>query len=177
MIIQRILRQSSKFSHLSSSNQVNMVDISNKKFQKRTARAQCYLKISSEISQELKKLSNPDKSSVQSASIITKGDVFTTAKLAGIQAAKMTSNLIPLCHPINLTHVDVEIEHVKTENFNFNKNLLKIQSKCTANYATGVEMEALMACNVAALTIYDMVKAVDSKSVVQDLKLIEKIKD
>ena len=176
MIIQRILRQSSKFSHLSSSNQVNMVDISNKKFQKRTARAQCYLKISSEISQELKKLSNPDKSSVQSTSIITKGDVFTTAKLAGIQAAKMTSNLIPLCHPINLTHVEVEIEHVKTENPK-NENLLKIQSKCTANYATGVEMEALMACNVAALTIYDMVKAVDSKSVVQDLKLIEKIKD
>ena len=118
MIIQRILRQSSKFSHLSSSNQVNMVDISNKKFQKRTARAQCYLKISPEISQELKKLSNPDKSSVQNnTSIITKGDVFTTAKLAGIQAAKMTSNLIPLCHPINLTHVEVEIEHVqKTEN-------------------------------------------------------------
>merc|ERR1712173_27692 len=120
-----------------------MVDITDKKFQKRIARAQCTMKISKDIYNELRKVANRNDSE---SKLITKGDVFTTAKLAGIQAAKITSNLIPLCHSINLTHVDVEIEFDEKNN----EQLLLIKSKCTANYATGVEMEALMACNVTA---------------------------
>jgi cyclic pyranopterin monophosphate synthase len=99
---------------------------------------------------------------------IAKGDVLHTARIAGIQAAKRTSELIPLCHPLNLTHVDVDL-HPKSG---------RIEITATAKIAaqTGVEMEALTAVAVAALTIYDMCKAVDKEMVIGEIKLVSKKK-
>jgi len=99
---------------------------------------------------------------------IAKGNVFETARLAGIMAAKKTGGLIPLCHPINITSVSVDFKPVKS------KNRVDISAivKCTGQ--TGVEMEALTAVSVAALTIYDMCKAVDKGMVISDVMLLEK---
>ncbi len=99
---------------------------------------------------------------------ITKGDVLNTARIAGIQAAKRTSDLIPLCHPLNLTHVDVDLQSRPG----------RIEITATARIAaqTGVEMEALTAVAVTALTIYDMCKAVDKSMVIGDIKLVSKTK-
>jgi len=100
--------------------------------------------------------------------LIKKGDVLAIAQIAGIQAAKRTYELIPLCHPIQLTHIDVEME------IDCDLPGIKIRSdvKCTGK--TGVEMEALTAVSVAALTVYDMIKAVDRKGKIQNIRLIEK---
>ncbi len=99
---------------------------------------------------------------------ITKGDVLNTARVAGIQAAKRTAELIPLCHPLNLTHVDVELQ----------LHHARIAITATAKIAaqTGVEMEALTAVTVAALTIYDMCKAVDKEMVIGEITLVSKTK-
>ena len=99
---------------------------------------------------------------------ITKGNVFETARLAGIMAAKNTGTLIPLCHPLNITSVSVEFKPIKTGN----RIDITSTAKCTGQ--TGVEMEALTAVSVAALTIYDMCKAVDKGMVISDIMLIEK---
>ena len=100
---------------------------------------------------------------------VPKGDVLSVARVAGIQAAKRTAELIPLCHPLPLNVVRVE--------FTFEENAIRIQAvaKCTAR--TGVEMEALTAVSVAALTIYDMCKAVDKAMIIQDIALVKKIKE
>ena len=97
-----------------------------------------------------------------------KGDVLGTARLAGIMAAKNTSNLIPLCHPINLTNVSIELETID------NKKMVEITASVKCSGKTGVEMEALTAVNVAALTIYDMVKAVDKNMKINNIRLILK---
>ena len=97
-----------------------------------------------------------------------KGDVLGTARLAGIMAAKNTSNLIPLCHPINLTNVSIELEPIE----NANKVEITASVKCTGK--TGVEMEALTAVNVTALTIYDMVKSADKNMKISNIRLILK---
>jgi cyclic pyranopterin phosphate synthase len=99
---------------------------------------------------------------------LAKGDVLNTARIAGIQAAKRTGELIPLCHPLNLTHVDVDLS-VRRD---------RIEITATARIAaqTGVEMEALTAVAVAALTIYDMCKAVDKAMVIGEIKLVRKTK-
>ena len=97
-----------------------------------------------------------------------KGDVLGTARLAGIMAAKRTSDLIPLCHPLALTKVSVEIETVEK------LPGLKVTATAKVSGQTGVEMEALTACSVACLTIYDMAKAVDRSMVISDIKLLEK---
>jgi cyclic pyranopterin phosphate synthase len=99
---------------------------------------------------------------------ISKGDVLTVAKIAAIQAAKKTSELIPLCHPIPLDHVDISFE-LQEES-----HRLTICATVKTSSTTGVEMEAFTACAVAALTIYDMVKAVQKDVVISDLKLLEK---
>ncbi len=97
-----------------------------------------------------------------------KGDVFAVARIAGIQAAKQTSNLIPLCHPLMLTKVEVELDAEPAH------NRVRIQSRCKLAGQTGVEMEALTAASVAALTIYDMCKAVDKGMQVEGVRLLEK---
>ncbi|MCW8963424.1 MAG: cyclic pyranopterin monophosphate synthase MoaC [Gammaproteobacteria bacterium] len=97
-----------------------------------------------------------------------KGDVLTVAKIAGIQAAKQCSLLIPMCHPLMLTKIDVELTPDEAE------NCVHIRSLCKVNGQTGVEMEALTAASVAALTIYDMCKAVDRGMVIGEIKLLEK---
>jgi cyclic pyranopterin phosphate synthase len=97
---------------------------------------------------------------------IAKGDPLQTARLAGIMAAKQTSALIPLCHPLPLTHVSVELTATRTG--------YRIEARVRTSSQTGVEMEALTAVSVAALTIYDMVKAVDKEMVIGDICLVEK---
>ncbi len=97
-----------------------------------------------------------------------KGDVFATARIAGIQAAKKTWDLIPLCHPLLLTKVEVQLEAIEAE------NMVRIESVCKLAGKTGVEMEALTAASVAALTIYDMCKAVQKDMVIGQVRLLEK---
>lgn len=100
---------------------------------------------------------------------LPKGDALATARLAGIMAAKRTSDLIPLCHPLPLTHVDVELT--------LGDGVVEIEASASTTAQTGVEMEALVAVSLAALTLYDMAKAVDKGMVVEDIRLIEKTKE
>jgi cyclic pyranopterin phosphate synthase len=102
-------------------------------------------------------------------SSLPKGDALATARLAGIMAAKRTSDLIPLCHPLPLTHVDVELV--------VGDGVVEIETSAATTAQTGVEMEALVAASVAALTLYDMAKAVDKAMVVEDVRLVEKTKE
>ncbi|MEK6527957.1 MAG: cyclic pyranopterin monophosphate synthase MoaC [Nitrospirota bacterium] len=99
---------------------------------------------------------------------VSKGDVFETARLAGVMAAKKTSGLIPLCHPINITSINVDLSADKKN------NKINIKARVKNIGQTGVEMEALMAVSVSALTIYDMCKSVDRSMVISDIMLIEK---
>jgi cyclic pyranopterin phosphate synthase len=110
-------------------------------------------------------MSRPARLAIRSGSV-AKGDPLQTARLAGIMAAKQTSALIPLCHPLQLSHVSVELEATARG--------YRIQSRVRTNGQTGVEMEALTAVSVAALTIYDMVKAVDKTMVIGEICLMEK---
>lgn len=128
-----------KLSHYDKTGRASMVDVSNKKATVRSAEASAEVILSAEVLAALP--NNP------------KGDVFETARLAGIMAAKRTSDLIPLCHPLPLWHVDVRVELCE--------NGVSIGSKVTTESVTGVEMEALVAVSVAALTVYDMCKALD----------------
>ena len=134
-----------------------MVDIGRKPTLRRTARASGLVQVSAATLQRIQKQGLP------------KGNPFEVARIAGIQAAKRTPELIPLCHQLLLDHVDVQIE-VCGEGF-------KLASTVTCRQATGVEMEALTAVTVAALTLYDMCKAVDPEIVIRDVRLIEKLKE
>jgi cyclic pyranopterin phosphate synthase len=100
---------------------------------------------------------------------LPKGDALATARLAGIMAAKRTSDLIPLCHPLPLTHVEVELD--------VGDGVVDIDASASTTAQTGVEMEALVAASVAALTLYDMAKAVDKGMVVEEIRLVEKTKE
>ncbi|MFN3396519.1 MAG: cyclic pyranopterin monophosphate synthase MoaC [Thermodesulfovibrionales bacterium] len=145
-----------EFTHLDAEGKAKMVDVSDKPETQREAiaRGSVYVK--------------PETIALIKEKAIKKGDVITVAKVAGIMAAKKTSELIPLCHPLNITSVSVEItmdEH---------KNRLDIESRVKTLGQTGVEMEALTAVSVAALTIYDMCKAVDKEMIISDIMLIEK---
>jgi len=145
-----------KLSHVDKRGNARMVDVSAKPVQRREAVAtgSIFLK-----RQTL---------ALNAADRIAKGDVLHTARIAGIQAAKRTGNLIPLCHPLNLTHVDVDLRPKPG----------RIEIVATARIAaqTGVEMEALTAVAIAALTIYDMCKAVDNEMVISDITLVSKTK-
>ena len=146
-----------KLSHINKNGSVQMVDISDKSKTMRTAVAQGSIFLKKETLNQIWY----DK--------ISKGNVLTTAKIAGIQAAKKTAQLIPLCHAIDLSWVDIQIKQ--------KENGLTIESKAKASYTTGVEMEALTAVSVTLLTIYDMCKAADQNMIIDNIKLIEKIKD
>lgn len=129
-----------------------MVDVSAKRATKREAEASAFVEMSARVMAALPR--NP------------KGDPLEVARIAGIQAAKRTSELIPMCHPVALTHVDVDLTLCE--------NGVAVRSKATTTAETGVEMEALVAASVAALTVYDMCKALDKGIAIRDLVLERK---
>ena len=141
-----------KLSHYDSAGIPRMVDVSGKPETRRTARAHAFVRISPAA---LKKV--PDN---------PKGNPLEIARIAGIAAAKRTSDLIPLCHPLMLSHADVEVT--------LEKKGVRVVSSAATTAQTGVEMEALTAAAVAALTVYDMIKALDKSIEIQDLYLLEK---
>ena len=141
----------SQLSHINNEGKANMVDVGHKPQQVRTAKASGFIVLQAETIRLINE------------SLIKKGDVITIAEIAGIQAAKETSRLIPLCHPLQLTKVEVKAEVKK------NGVQVKSMTKCIGQ--TGVEMEAITAVSVALLTIYDMCKAVNKKMVISDIKL------
>lgn len=142
--------------HIDNEGKAKMVDVSEKRNQHRTAVAEGYIYLQSDTIELIKE------------NKIKKGDVLTVAEIAGIQAAKKTSEMIPLCHPLLLNKIEVKTEIIDDSVY------VKSIVKCFGQ--TGVEMEALTAVNVALLTIYDMCKAVDKKMRMGNITLIEKIK-
>lgn len=142
--------------HLDSQGRANMVDVSDKALTVREAVAEARVRMRPETLQMIAQGDHP------------KGDVFAVARIAGIQAAKKTSDLIPLCHPLMLTSVKVELLPEGVD-------AVRITSRCKLTGQTGVEMEALTAASVAALTIYDMCKAVDRGMVIESVRLLEKV--
>jgi len=143
-----------ELSHVDESGAVRMVDVGAKDSQRRRAVARAYVRMAPET--------------VGRLGALPKGDALTTAQIAGIMAAKRTSELIPLCHPLPLTHVAVDLR-VVTEG-------VEITASAETTAQTGVEMEALTAAAVAALTVYDMAKAVD-KGMSFSVELVEKVKE
>ncbi len=144
-----------EFSHIDRNGKVKMVDVSEKKITQRTARAVGEIKMQPST---LKMIKDGD---------IKKGAVMETARIAGITGAKKTSDLIPMCHPLLLSSIKVDF------NLNF-EDKIEIKSEVKNSGQTGVEMEALTAVNLAALTIYDMVKAVDKTMEIGKIKLLYK---
>ena len=144
----------SELSHLDESGELRMVDVGGKPLSQRRAVAQASVRMAPETALRLSRL--------------PKGDAVAAAKLAGIMAAKRTSELIPLCHPLPLTHVEVELE--------IGEAAVEIVATAETTAQTGVEMEALVAASVAALTVYDMAKAIDSAMEIAEVRLLEKTK-
>lgn len=145
-----------EFTHINTQGEANMVDVSGKQETVREARAEAFVSMRAETLQMI--LSGNHH----------KGDVFATARIAGIQAAKRTWELIPLCHPLLLSKVEVKLEAL------VESNQVRIESLCKLSGKTGVEMEALTAASVAALTIYDMCKAVQKDMVIEQVRLLSK---
>jgi cyclic pyranopterin monophosphate synthase len=141
-----------KLSHYDKAGKASMVDVSAKPPARRTAVASAFVELSAAVLAALPE--NP------------KGNPLEVARIAGIQAAKRTSELIPMCHPLALTHVDVQAE--------VDTNGVRITATAAATGPSGVEMEALTAASVAALTVYDMTKALDKAIVIRDLRLEKK---
>jgi cyclic pyranopterin phosphate synthase len=141
-----------KLSHYNAAGDVSMVDISAKQKTKRTATAHAFVAMSADV--------------VAALPANKKGDPLQVARIAGISAAKRTSDLIPLCHQIPLSHVGIDFET--------RKDGIAIFATAATTAETGVEMEALTAASIAALTIYDMTKALDKSTVIRELYLVEK---
>ncbi|HVT59366.1 MAG TPA: cyclic pyranopterin monophosphate synthase MoaC [Thermoanaerobaculia bacterium] len=139
----------SSFTHLDQQGSAKMVDVSEKPVSRRVAEASCRVLLSAPT--------------VIRLSSLPKGDAFAVARLAGIQAAKRTSELIPLAHPLQLDQVEVELRPIPEG--------IEIRSRVVVTARTGAEMEALLACSTAALALYDMVKAIERGAVVTDLQL------
>jgi cyclic pyranopterin phosphate synthase len=144
----------SEFSHLDEAGSVHMVDVGAKPMSRRRAVARATVRMAAGTAERLREL--------------PKGDALATAQVAGIMAAKRTSELIPLCHPLPLSHIGVTLT--------VGEVTVEIESVAETTAQTGVEMEALVAASVAALTIYDMAKAVDKRMTVTDVTLVEKTK-
>jgi cyclic pyranopterin phosphate synthase len=146
----------SRLSHIAADGSAQMVDVSAKPVSTREAKAAGRIAL------------RPETLALISENKIAKGNVFATARIAGIQAAKQTSQLIPLCHNLNLSHLEVQLSPNETG----------VEVECTARTAaqTGVEMEALTGVSVALLTIYDMCKAVDKEMQISDIRLLKKTK-
>jgi cyclic pyranopterin phosphate synthase len=145
-----------ELSHLDDAGRAKMVDVGDKSPQRRMARAAGFIALA------------PDTRELIRKNLIQKGDVLCVAQIAGIQAAKRTAELIPLCHPLSLDRVDVRLELAGEG--------VAAESEIACVGRTGVEMEALTAVSVALLTVYDMCKAVDKTMQIQDIHLLEKLK-
>ena len=145
----------SELSHIDESGDVRMVDVGGKPLSRRKAVAHAEVRMAAETARRLREL--------------PKGDALATAQLAGIMAAKRTSELIPLCHPLPLTHVEVSLE--------VGEESVAILASAETTAQTGVEMEALTAATVAALTVYDMAKAIDKGMRIAEVVLVEKTKE
>lgn len=143
------MAEESKLSHYDEAGQASMVDVGGKQPTRRSATASAFVELSAQVLAALPK--NP------------KGDPLEVARFAGIQAAKRTSELIPMCHPLPLTHVDVQAR--------IEASGVRITATAATVGVTGVEMEALTAASVAALTVYDMTKALDKAIVIRELRL------
>lgn len=150
------MNKKKKFTHFDTRGKAIMVDVSTKKKTIRAASASCILSMQKETFIMIK---NGNTS---------KGDIFGIARVAGIMAAKKTHELIPLCHPLFISSIKIDFE---LDNKNY---YIKIKSQCKTNDTTGVEMEALTSVSIAALTIYDMCKALDKNITISDIKLLEK---
>ena len=145
-----------EFTHIDKNGRVRMVDVTEKKPTVRSAAAQGRVSMTPET---LEKIRNQS---------VKKGNVLETARIAGIMGVKQTASLIPMCHPLNITHAQVDFFP------DTDASAIRIEATVRATDQTGVEMEALTSVSVAALTIYDMCKAVDRGMVIQDLVLVEK---
>ena len=145
-----------RLSHVDASGRIRMVDVGAKPVTAREAVARGHIRLSAEAIRQVR------------AGGLKKGDPLETARLAGIMAAKQTSSLIPLCHPLPIAHADVRLTAVRDG--------YAIEATVRTTAQTGVEMEALTAVSVAALTVYDMVKAVDKAMVIGDIRLVKKTK-
>ncbi|MGE7955987.1 cyclic pyranopterin monophosphate synthase MoaC [Pseudomonas sp. NPDC089530] len=141
--------------HLDAEGRANMVDVSDKPATERVAQAQAWVRMGPATLQLIQRNGHP------------KGDVFAVARIAGIMAAKKTHELIPLCHPLLLSSIHLELEAVGPDS-------VRIVATCRLNGRTGVELEALTAASVAALTLYDMCKAVDRGMVIDSIQLLKK---
>lgn len=141
--------------HLDAQGQANMVDVTDKTISSREATAESLVRMRPETLALIQSGGHP------------KGDVFAVARIAGIQAAKRTWELIPLCHPLMLTSVKIELSAEQPD-------AVRIRARCKLAGQTGVEMEALTAASIAALTLYDMCKAVDKGMVIETTRLLEK---
>ena len=144
-----------KLTHLTTSGEAKMVDISEKAVTHRMAEAEAQI------------IMRPETLDLVMCNDLPKGDVFSTARIAGIQACKRTSELIPLCHPLPLTNVEISFTRLRS-------NCLQVRSSCQVRAQTGVEMEALTAVSVASLTIYDMVKGIEKGVTIENIVLISK---
>jgi cyclic pyranopterin phosphate synthase len=141
-------------SHVDETGGIRMVDVGGKPHERRRASARAFVRMQSETAEALREL--------------PKGDALATAQVAGIMAAKRTAELIPLCHPLPLSHIEVELD-VRSDG-------VDIVASAETTAQTGVEMEALTAAAVAALTVYDMAKAIDTAMIVEEIRLLEKTK-
>ena len=144
-----------ELSHVASTGDIHMVDVGSKPTSRRRAVARAVVRMAPETALRLREL--------------PKGDALAAAQIAGIMAAKRTSDLIPLCHPLSLSHVGVTLAVQEAS--------VSIEAVAETTAQTGVEMEALVAASVAALTVYDMAKAIDKEMVVTDVRLVEKTKE
>jgi cyclic pyranopterin phosphate synthase len=150
------MNENDELTHLDRDGQARMVDVGEKDTSHREARAQATLRM------------NPETRSVLLSGRVPKGDALAAARIAGIQAAKRTSELIPLCHPLSITGCDVAFEPADDDR----RFMIEASVRCTGR--TGVEMEALTAATVAALTLYDMLKAIDREMAIEEVVLLEK---
>ncbi len=148
-------KQLNDLTHVDPQGKASMVDISDKEVTSREARAEAFIQLTTETVTRIQENS------------MKKGDVLSVARIAGIQAAKKCADLIPLCHPLMLSKVAVDFEWK-------DNNRLRVESYCKLSGKTGVEMEALTAASVAALTIFDMCKAIDKSMIIDGLKVLEK---
>jgi cyclic pyranopterin monophosphate synthase len=144
-----------ELSHVDEAGDVRMVDVGDKPLSRRRAVAAAIVTMAPETARRLREL--------------PKGDALATAQVAGIMAAKRTAELIPLCHPLALSHVEVSLDVVGAA--------VEIRATAETTAQTGVEMEALVAASVAALTVYDMAKAIDKEMTVGGVRLVEKTKE
>jgi len=146
-----------KFSHIAEDGSVRMVDVSSKPISKRVATAEAVIGL------------RPETIARIDSNEVAKGNVLATARIAAIQAVKRTGELIPLCHPLPVHHVQVDFEN--------RVDGIRIECRVTTAAQTGVEMEALTGATIAALTIYDMCKAIDKGMVISGVRLISKLKE